>query len=726
MYSLRVNGAYKSWLFLAAASMLLVFLANCGGGGGGTTPPPPTTGLTVNGTVTVPTGTPRSRSLTGEALPNATVRALLAFPPNTQMAQSTTDAEGRYTLTIPTEFIGRGLLIVAEKTVNNQRVRVSALLPSLPPQGYAGANLDAYTTLATEEILRLASEQNLTALSPNGVATVVDRVRDALRNQSSLSLVVGQTLPENIGSGLLDEQLRNQVRSRVQEQAQNLRPPTGDVAIAKGMVQMLRDYGTAWLDRGDEETLRLEADVRRQEQLIENEVATPLESLGERGVNFIVRVLGLEESGGGDFNDSLGGLPPERYRETRQSNGRYTLERIGDAPNNRTWIVESGQLTCTVTTTNALREFTLSPEAGRVNFSVRKQGDPRVQYDGVFEVTQRDANGNATQLRVQFTLSDGQLSEPIRFNGTANTTPRPDGSFRTVNLSGTLHSNYADLTVTNLVYDTYPQSERVKQISAGRIQGTLETEYAPTIDLQNLNITFADGNPPEKNIQQFTLQQLTFSAARRRLLMRNVNAQFQRVGGDPQPVRLQAEYVEYNTPNDTLTGQVNATWQNPTATNPLEEDFIPLSQFPQGNFEFNGVLTPRVGRRALGYFNIVPEPTLNPARVSTRLRLDFGDERMEGDFFGNLRVVNGSVERQRMFQSATLQMTHTPSNFRLELSYDEATDSVVGAIKKPDGATVAQIGKASALNLPDLGDAYIVRYSDGTFETVNSLLSLED
>lgn len=458
MYSFRVNGDSKRWLFLAAASMLLVFLANCGGGGGGTTPPPPTTGLTVNGTVTVPTGTPRSRSLTGEALPSAIVRALLAFPPNTQIAQSTTDAEGRYTLTIPTEFIGRDLLIVAEKTVNNQRVRVSALLPSLPLQGYAGANLDAYTTLATEEILRLASEQNLTALSPNGVATVVDRVRDTLRNQSSLSLVVGQTLPENIGSGLLDEQLRNQVRSRVQEQAQNLRPPTGDVAIAKGVVQMLRDYSTAWLDRGNEETLRLEADVRQQEQLIENKVATPLEALGERGVNFIVRVLGLKESGGGDFNDSLGGLPPGRYRETRQSSGRYTLERIGDAPNNRTWIVESEPLTCTVTTTNTLQEFTLSPEAGRVNFSVRKQGDPRVQYDGVFEVTQRDANGNATQLRVQFTLSDGQLSEPIRFNGTANTTPRPDGSFRTVNLSGTLQSNYADLTVANLVYDTYPKA----------------------------------------------------------------------------------------------------------------------------------------------------------------------------------------------------------------------------------------------------------------------------
>ncbi|MCS6918400.1 MAG: carboxypeptidase-like regulatory domain-containing protein [Fimbriimonadales bacterium] len=723
MYSYRVNGDPKRWLFLAAASMLMVFLSNCGGGGG--TTPPTTTGLTVNGTVTVPTGTPRSRSLTGEALPNATVRALLAFPPNTLITQSTTDADGRYTLTIPTEYIGRDLLIVAEKTVNNQRVRVAALLPALPPQGYAGANLDAYTTLATEEILRYAREQNLNALSPNGVATVVDRVRDALRNLSSLSLVVGQTLPENIGDGLPTDDLRDPVRSRVQEQAQNLRPPTGDVAVAKGMMQMLRDYGATWLDRGNEENLRLEAAVRQQSQLIEDEVATPLEALGERGINAILRILGLESRRDYLTNPSIDGRPAGRYRETQPYPGEYALERIGDTADNRTWIVESGSLTITVNTANPLQEFTLSPDAGRVNFAVRKQGDSRVQYDGVFEVTQRDSNGNATQLRVQLTLNDGQLSAPIRFNGTANTTPRADGSFRTVNFSGTLQSQYADLSVTNLVYDTYPASERVKQVSAARVQGTLKTARGPIVDLQNLNITFADGNPPDKNLQQFTLQSLNFSTENRTLVMRDVNAQFQRVGGEPQLVRLQAA-VEYRTPNDTLIGQVDARWDNPSATNPLEEDFVPLNQFPQGNFEFNGSLTPRIGRRALIYFNLISEPTLNPARVRTVLRLDFGDERMQGEFVGNLRVQNGNIERRRLFQNATMQMTHTPSNFRLELSYDAPTDTVAGVIQKPDGTTVAQVGKASALNLPDLGNAYLVRYSDNTFETVNSLLSLED
>ncbi|MCS7300490.1 MAG: hypothetical protein NZ556_02915 [Fimbriimonadales bacterium] len=647
----------------------------------------------------------------------------LAFPPNTLITKSTLRSDGRYALTIPTEFVGRDLLITVEKTVDGQRVRLATLLLSFPARGYAGANLDAHTTLATEEILRYAREQNLTALSPNGVAVVVDRVRDALKDRPSPRLVVGQTLPENLGDGLLDEEIRNLVRPRVQEQAENLRPPTGDVAVAKSMTQMLRDYSTAWTDRGGEEEVDLENDVRRQQEAIENEIVQPLEALGDRGMSVTFRALGLER----DRNDTLEGFPPGRYRETL-SFGRYRLERIGNAPDNRTWIVESGPLTCTVTTANPLNAFELSPEAGRVSFSVRKQGDPRLRYDGAVEVTQRDPNGNPTQLRVQITLTDGELREPIRFNGTANTTPRPDGSFRALSFSGTFQSQYADLTVTNLTHDTYPDSERVKQLSAGRVQAALEVEYAPNLDLQNLLVTFRDADPPDENIQQISLQSLISSAARRRLVMRDVQMQFQAVGGEQtmRPVRLQA-YVEYNTPDDeTLIGQVNARWENPVAYDPFEAEFLPLNQFPRGNFEFNGTLTPRVGRRALVYFNIVPEPIITPPRVRTALRIEFGEERIQGEFVGNLRVQNGQVERRRMFENTTLQMTHTPSNFRLELSYNSATDTVSGVIKKPDGTVVAQIGRASALGLPDLGNAYIVRYSDNTFETINSLLRLGD
>ncbi len=718
MNRIFVDGDTKQWVGALAAFTLLVFLSSCGGGG--STTPPPTTGLTVNGTVTVPTGTPRSRSLTGAALPNASVRAVLAFSPDTVIAQSTTDSDGRYALTFPPDYAGRDLLILAEKTINNQRVRVSALLPALPPQGYAGANLDAYTTLATEEILRFAREQNLTALSPNGVATVVERIREIMRNRYQLSLVVGETLPENIGEGLLEEELRNQIRPRVQEQGQNLRPSTGDVATAKQITQMLRDYSAVWLDRSDSEALRLEQAVREQEQILKEQIAQPLESFFERGLNLVFRVLGWDAPGGSDPYESLRGLPPGRYREVQ-----YKLERVGDAADNRTWIVTSGSFTCTVTTNNPLSEFEFTPDAGRVSFSLRKAGDPSVRHDGSFEVTQRDSQNRATQLRVQFTLSDSGLRQPIQFNGVANTTPRADGSFRTVNLTGTLQSQYADLNVTNLIYDTYPISERVKQISAARVQATLKSEPSLTLNLQNLNLTFADGNPPEKQLTQLTVQSLNFNGMRSTLILNSLNAQFQRVGGEAQPTRLQAN-AEYRTPNDTLVGQIHLQWNNPTGLNPLEQDTIPLEQFPKGNFEFNGSLTPRVGRPALVYFNIVSEPDYAMPRVRIQLRLDLGSARLEGSFTGDLRIVNGCVERTNMFQVAALQMTHTPSSFRLQLNYNAQGRAFTGAIKKPDGSAVAQIGKASALGLPDLGEAYVVRYTDNTFETVNSLVWFED
>jgi len=718
MYRTSVNGDAKRWLLLIAAFTLLMFLSNCGGGGGTA----PTTSLTINGTVTVPTGTPRSRALTGAALPNATIRAVLAFSPDTVIAQSTTDADGRYTLTIPTDFVGRDLLIVAEKTVGGQRVRATTLLPALPPQGYAGANLDAYTTLATEEILRYAREQNLSTLSPNGIASIVDQVREAVRNRNTLSLVVGQTLPENIGDGIIEEPLRNEVRARVEQQAQNLRPPTGDVGTAKQITQMLRDYGTAWLDRGDSETLRLEKTVREQDQILREDITQPLEAFTGRGLDFVIRLLGLESPGQSD--DLLNGLPPGRYREVQQY-GHYALERTGDAPDNRTWIVISGEFTCTITTANPLQEFALTPDAGRVSISLRKQGDTRVQHDGTFEITQRDSQGNPTQLRVQINLSDGELREPIRFNGTANITPRPDGSFRTVNLTGTLQSQFADLNLTNLVHDTYPVSERVKQISAARVQATLKSRRSLNLELQNISINFADGEPSDKHLSQITVQLLRFSDPRTTLVLSNLNAQFQRVGGEPQPVRLQAN-AEFRTPDDTLTGQINAQWQNPVAYNPLEQDLISLEEFPRGNFEFQGNLTPSIGRPAALYFNIVSEPELTTPRVRIQLRLSLGDARLEGEFIGNLRIVNGLVERRNMFQSITQQMTHTPSNFQMQLSYSAQNETFTGTIKKPDGTTIAQIGKASTLGLPDFGDLYIVRYSDNTFETVNSLLRLED
>jgi hypothetical protein len=68
-------------------------------------------------------------------------------------------------------------------------------------------------------------------------------------------------------------------------------------------------------------------------------------------------------------------------------------------------------------------------------------------------------------------------------------------------------------------------------------------------------------------------------------------------------------------------------------------------------------------------------------------------------------------------------MTHTPSNFKVQVSW-ERDKPVSGKIVTAQGQKVADTGEARNLGLPDLGSALIVKYTDGTFETLDPLSSL--
>ncbi|MCL6533150.1 MAG: hypothetical protein K6U12_07740, partial [Armatimonadetes bacterium] len=216
--------------------LLAALLSGCGGGGGGAV-----SGTLLGGTVLVPEGTPRSRGLGGYALADATVRAYLTSQPDIPIAQATTDENGRFTLQLPASAALKSVLLVAEKGSAPNKVRVMTLVPSVDPAGQTGIALDAATTLATEEVVRYAREQNLSALSPNGFAQVVHEVRQRLESLTSLDLRVGITLPEEIGKGIRNESLANTIREVVNTYKNSLQPAQGDVATAKRMMQMLRD-----------------------------------------------------------------------------------------------------------------------------------------------------------------------------------------------------------------------------------------------------------------------------------------------------------------------------------------------------------------------------------------------------------------------------------------------------------------------------------------------------
>jgi hypothetical protein len=69
----------------------------------------------------------------------------------------------------------------------------------------------------------------------------------------------------------------------------------------------------------------------------------------------------------------------------------------------------------------------------------------------------------------------------------------------------------------------------------------------------------------------------------------------------------------------------------------------------------------------------------------------------------------------------TFTMTHSPSGMKVEIA-GEWDQAPVGTIKTASGTKIADLGEARALGVSDLGDAGIVKYRDGTFETLQSLL----
>jgi hypothetical protein len=590
------------------------------------------------------------------------------------------------------------------------------LVAALPPQGYAGANLDATTTLATEEILRYARSQGLSQLSPNGIATVIDQVRERTRDLNTLSLVVGQTLPETVGEGILNEDVRNRVRPRVEANGNNLRAPAGDVAVAKSMMQMMRDMGLSVTDRGEDEILRVERKVREQDDILRDDIIQPLDAFANRGFRFFERVVGLKRGVRG-----IDGLAPGRYRERF-----YDLERIGDT-DSRTWVIvsEDGQLTCTIQTQNALQEFN-ALDAGNISFSVRKQGDSRFQYNGALEVAQRDSLNNITRLRINFTFTDSGLNQPIRVNGEFSAANYIGNTPRSLQFSGNLTSQYADLTITNLQATAYESSERIRQITAGRIQAQVKSRGALSVDIQNFTVAFDDAEPSDKHLRRIVIGALTATGIDSTLELRNWEIDLQTIAGEPGelepfPVHIVRSELVFRTPNNTFSGTLQGRWENPVETRLVEEPMIPLERFPRGSVTFNGRVAPTTGRPIGLQFTLTSTPNQSP-QITLSVRLELGAERMEGTVLGALKVQSGMVDMETLLTTASLEMTHTPSNFRMQVSISNGGRTVSGSIRKPDGTVVAQIGNASGLNLPDLGDQPIVRYNDGTFETLGSLL----
>lgn len=141
------------------------------------------------------------------------------------MAQGKTDSNGHYVLTLPETAVGKDIVVIATKQIGGKLVRVEKISPDLPREGRSNVNLDAFTTFACEEIAHLWEQAGLGDLSPGGVATVEERIREQL---GSWNGHLGDVLPAQIGGGLQNTELHNQVQNIVQQHQGSLKGSTGN------------------------------------------------------------------------------------------------------------------------------------------------------------------------------------------------------------------------------------------------------------------------------------------------------------------------------------------------------------------------------------------------------------------------------------------------------------------------------------------------------------------
>jgi hypothetical protein len=138
-----------------------------------------------------------------------------------------------------------------------------------------------------------------------------------------------------------------------------------------------------------------------------------------------------------------------------------------------------------------------------------------------------------------------------------------------------------------------------------------------------------------------------------------------------------------------------------------------LHKFRREVLLFRAIGRPRLGDPRAFKSTSSSNPTGNAPQVQMNLTINYGDQKLAGTITGTLDIRGN---QSYGFKSGNLDMTHTPSNFKVQVSGQKG-QAGAGTIKTADGTKVADIGEVKNLGLSDLGRAWIVKYTDGTFET---------
>jgi hypothetical protein len=269
------------------------------------------------------------------------------------------------------------------------------------------------------------------------------------------------------------------------------------------------------------------------------------------------------------------------------------------------------------------------------------------------------------------------------------------------------------------------EAEKVKQIALTNLNITTQTSKPVSLSVQTASVELQETTQEEKqqSHNDLKIKTATFSAMLEgsglRLEVTNLQASDFVFMEDAWVPRQLSGQVRYTSPTLRFSGSVNAQWENLNPSGFGEENApVPLAQIQKGSSSLQGNWTPKIGRPAGIQVNFTSNPTGTP-QVQMNLTINYGDQKLSGTITGTLDIRGN---QSYGFKSGNLDMTHTPSNFKVQVSW-ERDKPVSGKIVTAQGQKVADIGEARNLGLPDLGSALIVKYTDGTFETLEPLSS---
>jgi hypothetical protein len=274
--------------------------------------------------------------------------------------------------------------------------------------------------------------------------------------------------------------------------------------------------------------------------------------------------------------------------------------------------------------------------------------------------------------------------------------------------------------------------EKVKQIALTNLNITTQTSKPVSLSIQTASVELQETTQEEKQQSGKDLKPKTAilsampEGSGLRLEVTNLQASDFVFMEDAWVPRQLSGQVRYTSPTLQFSGSVNAQWENLNLSglnlNLLgfgkEDAPVPLAQIQKGSSSLQDNWTPKIGRPAGIQVNFTSNPTGNAPQVQMNLTINYGDQKLSGTITGTLDIRGN---QSYGFKSGNLDMTHTPSNFKVQVSWERGKP-VSGKIVTAQGQKVADIGEARNLGLSDLGDALIVKYSDNTFETLESVL----